>query len=274
MELTNRTAGCLNAKQRKSQGGGILYKQTKYLVTGDRALVMEFGNSISEEINSRIRSVGIAIEKSGINGITEIVPTYRSLMVHYDPMVIEYDVLLEKLAALEEQLESVELPSPCTYEIPTLYGGEFGPDMENVAKHNELTKEQVIEIHTSRDYLIYMLGFTPGFPYLGGMDERIATPRLKIPRTRIDAGSVGIASAQTGVYPIDSPGGWQLIGRTPIKLYDPYRENPILLKAGNYIRFIRIDREEYDRIKEEVAKGTYRYIIRNGEGGGQQNGKC
>lgn len=246
-----------------------MYKQTKYLAAGDRALVMEFGNSISEEINKKIRSMGIAIEKDKIEGITETVPTYRSLMVHYDPMIIGYDALIDKLRSLEEQLKSIDLPSPCTYEIPTLYGGEFGPDIENVAKHNNLTVEQVIEIHTSRDYLIYMLGFTPGFCYLGGMDERIATPRLSTPRTKISAGSVGIAASQTGIYPIDSPGGWQLIGRTPLKLYDPYRENPILLKAGNYIRFTRIDREQYDRIKEEVEKGTYKYIVHNGEGGGQ-----
>lgn len=246
-----------------------MYKRTKYLAAGDRALVMEFGNSISEEINKRIRSMGIAIERSEIEGITETVPTYRSLMIHYDPMTIGYDALLKRLMSLEEQLENIDLPSPSTYEIPTLYGGEFGPDMENVAKHNGLTEEEVIEIHTSRDYLIYMLGFTPGFPYLGGMDERIATPRLETPRTKIDAGSVGIASAQTGVYPIESPGGWQLIGRTPLKLYDPYRENPILLKAGNYIRFTRINREEYDRIRQQVEKGTYEYIIHTGKGGGQ-----
>jgi inhibitor of KinA len=245
----------------------MLYEHTKYLVAGDKALVMEFGNSISEGINNKIRSVSIAIEKSGIKGITEIVPTYRSLMVHYDPMTIGYDALLEKLTALEEQLESIELPEPCTYVIPTLYGGEFGPDIENVASHNGLTVEDVIRIHTSRSYLIYMLGFTPGFPYLGGMDERIATPRLGTPRTKISAGSVGIAAAQTGIYPIESPGGWQLIGRTPLKLYDPYRESPILLKAGNYIRFTAIDREQYDSIKQEVDKGTYKYIIHTGKGG-------
>lgn len=242
-----------------------MYTQTKYLVAGDSALVMEFGNSISAEINNRIRSVCIAIENSKIDGITEIVPTYRSLMIHYNPMVIGYDALIERLETLEGQLENIDLPLPVIYEIPTLYGGEYGPDIENVARHNNLTLEEVIKIHTSRDYLIYMLGFTPGFPYLGGMDERIATPRLSTPRTKINGGTVGIATSQTGIYPIDSPGGWQLIGRTPLRLYDPYRENPILLKAGNYVRFVSIDRKEYEKIEQEVGRGVYRYQIHSGE---------
>ena len=189
-----------------------MYKQTKYLAAGDRALVMEFGTP-SEEINRKIRSM--ECDRKVPNGRhSETVPTYRSLMIHYDPIM---DTMpFRQARSLEEQSNRPAVTR--TYEIPTLYGGEFGPDIENVAKHNNLTVEQVIEIHTSRDYLIYMLGFTPGFPYLGGMDERIATPRLSTPRTKINAGSVGIAANQTGVYPIESPGGWQLIGRTPLKL--------------------------------------------------------
>lgn len=235
--------------------------QTRYLTAGDRAVVIEYGDSISEEICYKIRLTDIAIKESKIEGIIETVPTYRSLMVHYDPMVIGYDALVEKLKGLEGRLDSMELPPPEIYEIPTLYGGKYGPDIENVARHNGLTVEDVIEIHTSTDYLIHMLGFTPGFPYLGGMDERIATPRLKTPRTKIPEGSVGIAGAQTGIYPVESPGGWQLIGRTPVKLYDPHSDSPILLKAGNYVRFIRIDNNEYDRIARQVASGTYSHRI-------------
>jgi len=250
-----------------------MYAETKYLVAGDSALVMEFGNSISEDINRKIRSMGYAIENGKIDGITEIVPTYRSLMVHYNPMTIEYDILVQELKVLENELENIELPAPRVYEIPTLYGGKYGPDIENVAKHNGLTVEQVIGIHTSKDYLIYMLGFTPGFPYLGGMDERIATPRLANPRTKIHAGTVGIAAAQTGIYPIESPGGWQLIGRTPLKLYHPFREKPILLKAGNFVRFIAIDRKEYQRIQAEVDNGTYQYRTHPWKGGGCSDGQ-
>lgn len=142
-------------------------------------------------------------------------------------------------------------------EIPVLYGGEYGPDIENIATHNNLSIEEVIKIHTSGEYLVYMLGFTPGFPYLGGMDKRIATPRLKTPRTKIPGGSVGIAGEQTGVYPIESPGGWQLLGRTPLNFFDPNNEKPFLINAGEYIKFVQISEEEYHKIIEQIKNKTY-----------------
>ena len=238
-----------------------MYEKTKYLTAGDKALNMEFGNSISEEINNKIRSMTEAIGRIDIKGIVELVPTYRSLMIHYDPFKTSYQELEERLRELENNLENIELPAPEVIEIPTLYGGDYGPDIENVSKHNNLSIEEVIDIHTSNEYLIYMLGFTPGFPYLGGMDTRIATPRLGTPRTKISGGSVGIAGSQTGIYPIDSPGGWQLIGNTPLPLYDPQRDNPILLKSGNYIKFKSIDEKEYIEIKEKLKNNTYQYNI-------------
>jgi KipI family sensor histidine kinase inhibitor len=246
-----------------------MYDKTKYLIAGDKAIGLEFGNCISEEINEKIRAMTIAIETKNIDGIVEVVPTYRSLMVHYNPLILEYNELLERLQALEEELENIELPAPQVIEIPTLYSGEYGPDIENVAKHNGLTAEEVINIHTCGEYLIYMLGFTPGFPYLGGMDERISTPRLETPRTKIKGGSVGIAGSQTGIYSIDSPGGWQLIGWTPVKLYDANAEKPILLKAGNYIKFKAIDEKEYKDIETSIKDGTY--VCKSypkGQGGG------
>jgi KipI family sensor histidine kinase inhibitor len=153
--------------------------------------------------------------------------------------------LQEEIISLEKRLGGVTIPPPETVEIPVVYGGEYGPDLEFVAQHNGLTQEEVIEIHTSGSYLIYMLGFTPGFPFLGGLSERVFTPRRQTPRTVVLAGSVGIANNQTGIYPIDSPGGWQLIGRTPVKLYNPAHDNPILLKAGNYLKFKKITETEY-----------------------------
>ena len=134
-------------------------------------------------------------------------------------------------------------------EIPTVYGGEFGPDLGFVASHNNLTEDEVVAIHSGTDYLVYMLGFIPGFTYLGGMDPRIATPRLSSPRTLIPAGSVGIAGAQTGTYPSDSPGGWQIIGRTPVTMYDMSKKQAALLSAGDYVRYVPIDEAEYNRIK-------------------------
>ena len=170
--------------------------------------------------------------------------------------------MIEELKKLEGSIGEEASGIVKIFEIPTTYGGEYGPDIEFVAQHNNLTIEEVIDIHTSTNYLIYMLGFTPGFTYLGGLDKRIETPRLENPRTKIPAGSTGIAGKQTGIYPIESPGGWQLIGRTPVKLYDPFNDPPVILSAGDYVRFVRIDEEEFLRIKNEVEKGTYEVVVR------------
>jgi KipI family sensor histidine kinase inhibitor len=225
--------------------------ETKYFLGGDKSIIVEFGNEINEDINKKVISLMKVIEKSSLkNVVTEMVPTYRSLMINYNPLNIEYDNLINKVKELEQKVEEIKIKEPKIHEIPVCYSNQFGIDIETVANHNNLTVEEVIQIHTSKEYLIYMLGFTPGFPYLGGMDERIATPRLQIPRTKIPAGSVGIAGAQTGVYPIDSPGGWQIIGRTPIKLYDENREQQILLTAGDFIKFVPITLDEFIKIEK------------------------
>lgn len=232
--------------------------EVRFLLSGDTAVTVEFGNEISTEINARIRAFTIALTESNLPGLVELVPTYRSLMVHYDPGIVLYDALVEKLRGLLGRLDQIRIPPSEVLEIPVLYGGdEMGPDLGFVAEHSRKTPEDVVRIHTSTEYLIYMLGFTPGFTYLGGMSEEIAAPRLAQPRVRIPAGSVGIAGSQTGVYPIDSPGGWQLIGRTPVRMYDPDRAVPILPKAGQYIKFFPIDQAEFDRIAAQEASGGY-----------------
>ena len=235
--------------------------EVRYLVAGDSAVCVEFGNEISPEINKKIRAFKIAVEKSDIPGIVETVPTYRSLLVHYHPEVIGFKALTEKFDKLMGYLSSIPIPPPTVIEIPVLYGGEMGPDIENVAEHNHKTVEEVIKIHTSEEYLIYMIGFIAGFPYLGGMSKEIATPRLKSPRVKIEGGSVGIAGEQTGIYPVASPGGWQLIGRTPLKLYDADREKPVLLEAGQYIKFAAVTEEVYKKIEKEVEDGTYKNVV-------------
>lgn len=237
-----------------------MYDKIKYLVSGDSALVIEFGNNISKEIHNKVRAMKIAIESNKVDGIIEITPTYRSLMIHYNPLEVGYSKLVESIKSIENRLSEIEIPIPKVIEIPVLYGGEFGPDIKNVATHNGISVEEVIRIHTSKEYLIYMLGFTPGFPYLGGMDNKIATPRLKIPRTKISSGSVGIAGSQTGIYPVDSPGGWQIIGRTPLKLYDGNSEKPILLNSGDYLKFVQIKEENYREIEEAIEKGEYKHM--------------
>lgn len=243
-----------------------MYEKTKYIVAGDKSLVVEFGNSISPEINAKIRSMVQALDKQKISGINEIIPTYRSILVLYDPLIIEFNNLVDKLKTIESSLKDSNESQIRIIELPTVYGGEYGPDIEFVAKHNNLSKQEVIDIHTSRDYLVYMLGFTPGFSYLGGMSEKIETPRLQTPRTKIPAGSTGIAGKQTGIYPIDSPGGWQLIGRTPVKLYTPLEDPPVLLNAGDYVRFVPVEEKEYLDILSKIEKDKYEVsIIKGGE---------
>lgn len=248
----------------------MLYEKAVFHPAGDRSLVMEFGDSIDPAINARIRSMAKAIEESSELQVDEIIPTYRSIQLFYSPLEIDVQDLMEKLTELEKALPEEASADYRIVEIPTIYGGEYGPDLGHVAEHNGLTEEEVIEIHTGTDYLLYMLGFTPGFSYLGGMSEKIATPRLQKPRVKIPAGSAGIAGTQTGIYPVDSPGGWQLIGRTAVKLYDPLAQTPVLLKAGDYVRFVSVGEEEYRKIEEQVEAGTFTVHIQ--EGGELRNG--
>ncbi len=180
----------------------------RFLIAGDSSLCAEFGNEISKEINAQIRAFNILLKESGIAGIVETIPTYRSLLIQYDPGIISYKSLEGKLKKLLARLDSVEIPPSEVLEVPVLYGGEeMGPDLKFVAENAKMSEEEVIKLHSEPEYLIYMLGFTPGFTYLGGLNDAIETPRLKTPRVKIPAGSVGIAGKQTGVYPIDSPEG-------------------------------------------------------------------
>ena len=239
-----------------------MYQHARFLPAGDKALAVELGDSISAVTNRRVRDLLVAIESQEIPGVMDLVPSYRSLLVYYDPLRLSLAQLEERLSALEQNLDQTALHAPKVVEIPTLYGGEYGPDLAHVAEHNGLTPEEVIQIHSGADYLVYMMGFTPGFPYLGGMSERIATPRLQTPRTAIPAGSVGIAEQQTGVYPIESPGGWQLIGRTPVQLFDPQRDPPVVVEAGDFILFVPITETTFHVIQQQVQVGSHQLTTR------------
>ena len=235
----------------------------RFLFSGDSALVIEFGNEISVDINKKIRKMMDDIKKENIDGIVELVPTYCSLLINYDVLKIDYNTLVEKLKTfLNNNLETAEGEEVTLVEIPTLYNDEVGPDLSYVAEHNKISKEEVIKIHTGTDYLVYMLGFMPGFTYLGGMSEKIATPRLESPRLQIYPGSVGIAGKQTGMYPSMSPGGWRIIGRTPLKLYNPDSDTPVYISSGDYVRYVSISEEEYNDILKKVENDEYKLSIR------------
>ena len=230
----------------------------RFLKAGDSSLIIELGNEISPIINYNLKKITDYLDSLKHPAIKDLLPTYRSVIVYYDPLLITFEELkdiVEKNCKIDDT--NVDSMKKFIVEIPVLYGGEYGPDIENITTHNNLSIEEVIKVHTSGEYLVYMLGFTPGFPYLGGMDKRIATPRLKTPRTKIPGGSVGIAGEQTGVYPIESPGGWQLLGRTPLNFFDPNNEKPFLINAGEYIKFVQISEEEYHKIIEQVKNKTY-----------------
>ena len=226
----------------------------RILTVGDCAVSVEFGQEISLEINHKVMALKMVLEREPIRGIVELIPTYCSLLIQYDPMDLRYGQLRDRLESLVTQLDEVEMPPKQVVEIPVAYGGEYGPDLGEVARAHNISEEEVIKLHSEPEYPIYMLGFVAGFPYLGGMNKAIATPRKKSPRLKIEAGSVGIAGEQTGIYSVESPGGWQIIGRTPLKLYDVNRNEPVLLKAGQYIKFKPITKEEF-RAMENEHKG-------------------
>ncbi len=236
-------------------------EQPEILRSGDCALVAEFGKEIDEHTNALVHALDRAVRDKGIFGVRECVPTFRSLTVLFDPMLISGDRLEKKLLRLCKTLSAETQTQKTVVEVPVLYNGE---DLQDVADYAKLSVEEVVRLHAGRDYRIYMLGFLPGFVYLGGMDERIFCPRLTTPRTRIHAGAVGIGGEQTGIYPLPSPGGWRLIGTTPVRPYDAARTPPVLFSAGEYIRFVPIDEPAFDEIQKQVDAGVY--VCRRTEG--------
>lgn len=227
-----------------------------YRPVGDGALLVEFANLVSPQVNRRVRALVAALDVDPPPGLLDLIPAYRTLLVVYDPLAITHDALRERLRAMERTAASIT-PAARLITIPVAYGGEFGPDLPAVAAHTGFSEAEVVARHTAGAYLVYFLGFSPGFPYLGGLDPALATPRLPEPRLRVPAGSVGIAGGQTGVYPEATPGGWQLIGRTPVRLYDPEAADPFLLRAGDELRFRAIDADEFARLAAAIAAHEY-----------------
>jgi inhibitor of KinA len=233
------------------------------LPLGDRAAVIEVADHISEAASARVRSLFELLQGARLPGVREVVPGFCSVTLHYDPVAlweeagaqgregrIPFDLLRERVAPMLGRLDTLPATQPRLVEIPVCYGGDYGEDLGALALAHELAPAKLVELHSAPVYFVGMLGFMPGFPYLCGLDERLVTPRRATPRPRVPAGSVAIGGEHTGIYPLESPGGWHLIGRTPLSLFDLAAEPPSLLLAGDRVRFVPIGPEEFERMAE------------------------
>lgn len=237
--------------------------ELKYLACGDKCMMVEFSKIIDEKINNAVLRMSKQLEEKKPSGVIEVIPTFRSLMIYYDSKIIDFNTLKELVKGLDINDAKENEKEKRTLLVPCCYGARFGTDLYEVEKYTGLGRDEIINIHSMPEYKIYMLGFLPGFVYLGGMDERIAIPRMQNPRLKILPGSVGIGGNQTGVYPIQSPGGWRMIGATPIEFYNPLRQKPILCEAGEYIKFVPITIDEYYDIRRDILNENYftEYVI-------------
>lgn len=241
---------------------------------GDGALRVVFEDKIDPSINQLVNSLDKKLTELSIPGVTETIPAFRVLTVLYDPEITDLITLSKTIRQLLSDENEMKSREKRVVHIPVCYDKSFGPDLEELSRHSGLSIEEIIAVHSGRDYLIYMMGFLPGFAYLGGLDPSLHMPRLDTPRTSIEAGAVGIAGSQTGMYPMASPGGWRLIGSTPMKLFDPKRDTPFLYETGDYIRFEPVSREDYDQIKADCREGIYKCqvtmeVVERGDSGNQ-----
>ena len=225
----------------------MLYEQPLFRIMGDRALLVELGDQIDPSINEKVRELFLRLDRRPPEGVVELVPSYRSLMVVYDPLRTGFDRLRDEILGLQQAADPSLVPQPRTLSVPVVYGGEYGPDLEWVAGFHKISPEQVVTLHTGTTYRVYMIGFTPGYPYLGELPEALATPRRETPRTVVPRGSVAIAQRQTGIYPVQSPGGWHILGWTPIRLFDASQWPPTPLEMGDRVRFFPIHKEDIHR---------------------------
>lgn len=247
--------------ERPGAGSGDVSPRARYLPAGDRALSVEFGNSISQSLNERVLQFDNLLRAACLPGVVEAVPSYRALLIYYDPLRIEYETLVQHLRRLEAQIAPRIVVPRRLVEIPCCYHPEVAFDLKAVGERHGMTAQDVAKIHCSGQYITYFIGFAPGFPYLGGLPEQIVTPRFATPREKIPAQSVGIGGSQCTIYSVESPGGFWIVGRTPLRLYDPSSPQPVLLQPGDRIRFYPIDRTEYAQMSRSVERGTYKTSI-------------
>jgi len=228
-------------------------EDARFQWASDQSLLVYFGQKITLQAHQQVRKLLRLLELEPVAGIRNLHPAYRSLLVKFNGLRLRHDEVEAILRRYLERLEGIKLPGPRLVEIPVCYGGEFGPDLAEVCAIHGLTPAQVVELHASTEYLVYFLGFVPGFAYLGELPEALVTPRLVVPRRRVPAGSVGIAGNQTGVYPFATPGGWRLIGRTPVAMFRVEREGFSLLAIGDRVRFAPISAERFGELEKEWA---------------------
>lgn len=226
----------------------------RVLPCGDAALIVEFADTVDADVNARVLALDASIARESLSSIIETVPTYRSLLVHYDPGAIDFATLSTRLHALAESSRAVE-PASATWRIPVVYGGAFGADLESVAARHGLTPQELVERHAMPVYRIFMIGFLPGFTYLGGLDPSIATPRLQIPRAKVPAGSIVIGGVQAAVGSIEGPSGWHLLGRTPVRAFMPGRVPAFFMQPGDHVVFEPISPGAYDRLEVAAGRG-------------------
>jgi len=225
----------------------MVYETPVFQPMGDRAVLVQLGNEISPEVNDRVRDLLFALDQGLIKGIVDLVPGYASLLVVYNPFDTGSRAIRDWIEALLARQLVPAASAIRMVKVPVVYGGEFGPDLEWVADFHGISSAEVIRLHTAATYRVYMIGFMPGYAYMGELPEQLATPRKETPRTRVPAGSVGIAQRQTGIYPAESPGGWQIIGRTPIALFDPHTWPPAALGMGDMVQFDPISPEAFSK---------------------------
>ena len=222
-------------------------------VCGDRTAIVEFEPVITPEINEAVHTLAAAVEAARIPGIVECTPSYHSLGIEYNPLQIGYAEVVRRVREIVESDQRHQGRAVRRVEVPVVYGNDFGPDLESVASARGLSIEAVVALHSAAIYRVCLIGFTPGFPYLGGLPETLATPRLPTPRTSVPAGSVAIGGRQCGIYPVDSPGGWSILGRTPLRLFDIQQVEPCLLSPGDEVVFRRISEQEFTEIVSQVG---------------------
>jgi inhibitor of KinA len=231
----------------------------RILAQGEGGVVVELGEGIDPAVNARVHQLARAVLARLGDDVLEAVPSYRSVLFLHDPTRASRERVVERIRALASELEGAPAAGRGrVVRVPTCYGGARGPDLEEVGRLAGLSADEVVRRHAAPAYRVHFLGFTPGFPYLGGLDPRLATPRLDSPRARIPAGSVAIGGAQTGIYPMESPGGWRILGRTPLRLFDPRVANPFLLAPGDGLRFVPVDEATFDEVAVEVEATRYR----------------